>query len=195
MAPRATGRARHVTGARSAGPAPVEARGPGLSYDDGPPKWDGRRKPDPPPPAPSFVGSHEPIAPPPVGRVPKDVNPSMPYPGKYDLMRDLAFLCGHQALNLRTGTAQRRVAKLPEAERDAVHACLARLTALDNMLKTGRGIGFGSWVIYLNGRVMHAARVAAAVSGREHPAIPLDKWIPTLPESAVEKYRKRLRKS
>jgi len=179
-----TRRVKHVTGEKTAGPAPKEARGPGLNYD--------RVTVDPEEPTektPDKFGW--PIAAVPASAIPTDCNTEKPYSTRDDLIRDLVFVCSRRAYPRAESDAGSGVAGLSFDDRNAIKACLDRLRALDRLIETHRADGDEEWPIFLGGDSHRAKNIVPLIVGRNQTPTKFESWTFTLKPFSTRRSRRR----
>lgn len=177
MARRPTRRAKLVTGSKTAGNAPRRARGAGLSFERRDPFVQDQFIKD----YPKGSKSHKPFKVPEPQDMSLAVNEARPYASRIDLVRDLAFLCGHRFLVGGVDSEGNSSADAKGSSSPAAGACFCRLKAFHRLYRTRRGKpeGAGAWPIFLGGNAFRAAHLVAAVVGREQPPLPFKLWIVT----------------
>lgn len=176
-----TRRVRHVTGAKSAGAAPIEGKGPGLNYDD---------------PSPDPVGKTQdtfgwPISAVPACEIPTECDTEKPYSIREDLIRDLVFVCSRRAYPRDESDAGSGVAGLSFDDRNAIAACLRRLRALDRLIETHRAGGYEEWPIFLSGDSHRAKHLVPLIVGRNQTPTKFEEWTFTLKLIATRRRGRR----
>ena len=169
-------RVKHVTGAKSAGAAPPEARGAGLGRsDEVPESFPGRRGARPGKKPTTF--QPEPI--PAVGEIPLEIADDRPYPARSAFVRDLAFICFHRGYGPSHGGPRLSAVRQSVDVSKALDSCIRRMGVFAGLDQRRLRAARMNWCIVLSGDTLRASVVAQAIIGRMPPPLPFVRWVPT----------------
>ena len=169
-------RVKHVTGAKSAGAAPPEARGAGLGRsDEVPGSYPGRRGARPG--KKSTTSQPEPI--PRVEDIPLAVAEDRPYPSRSAFVRDLAFICFHRGYGPRYEGPRLSAVRQSVDVSKALESCIRRMGVFAGLGQRRLRGARMDWCIVLGGDTLRASLVAQAIIGQMPPPLPFVRWVPT----------------